>query len=59
MTEAEQKIKTALRAGGTTMHNIISMILSGVARREGKAAANKLVRDCKLTDKLGIQEQPE
>lgn len=41
---------------GPMAHNIVGIILRMTAKKFGRGAANKLVRDLKLTEKYGIME---
>jgi len=53
--EAQQSIERATLRGGNYTHNIIGLVLNGIAKEYGNEAANYLVREHDLTD-YGFRE---
>jgi len=56
LEEAREKIEEALLQNGSFTHNLVGLILSGVAKEHGYEAANNLVDEFALDDLLGIKK---
>ena len=58
MSDARKRIRKALDQAGPYSHNIAGLVLSAVAERFGKQAANELIEEYALDDIYGIQQVP-